>query len=720
MRNPAALAAVGLLLLTIPSTPVFAGKTDSLRKIAFSPTSPDTSKVMAYAGLAWEFKNRDTNEDSVLHYATKGLQLAKEIGFGKGIALCEMHLGIAHMLKQEYAPALQHLNNALAYYEPQGAGKELNEVYHNIGVVYYMQTKLGQAITYFEKSEKIAAAIGNNSRLARACFYQGDIYNDQGSFGNALQQYLKAMKLYEAGGNKSSAANCYTNIATLYAQLKDFDQARTYVNKSLEEFSHANNVQEVYQNYSNIGFVYSLMADYPRALELFSKGERLTDSLGDEYWNTVFLSNIAEIYTTSGKPAAALATYKKVLERNEKVQDVNFTLSAHSGMGRILYAQGNKKEGIAHMQQALQLMQENGLKKLVMGTAAELADMYDKQGDYKNALSHTRLSNTYKDSIFNADNEKKIQQIQFDNELEQKQQQITLLNKNKEQQATYTSRLKIILVILVISEILLITMLVLFYRKRSAEIKARRKVQGQKEKLQEQAAKLEELNKFKDKTFSVLSHDLRGPINSITAAIQMLNNKQLTAEEYATLKPEINNQLGTLNLLLDNVLMWARSYMQETKASDPGPTDLNLLVSQNVSLLTETAERKQITLTSTITSPVMVICDGGQVNIVLRNLIMNALKYTGKGGKVTISSEQHGNMVRLIVADNGVGMDTDQLHNLFTAKDGRNTYGTDGEKGIGLGLLLCYEFIRVNNGDITATSTPGAGSTLTVALPAVQ
>ena len=682
---------------------------------------------MAYAGLAWEFKNRDTNEDSVLHYATKGLQLANEIGFGKGIALCEMHLGIAHMLKQEYAPALQHLNNALAYYEPQGAGKELNEVYHNIGVVYYMQTKLEQAITYFEKSEKIAAAIGNNSRLARACFYQGDIYNDQGSFGNALQQYLKAMKLYEAGDNKSSAANCYTNIATLYAQLKDFDQARTYVNKSLEEFSHANNVQEVYQNYSNIGFVYSLMADYPRALALFSKGERLTDSLGDEYWNTVFLSNIAEIYTSSGKPAAALATYKKVLERNEKVQDVNFTLSAHSGMGRILYAQGNKKEGIAHMQQALQLMQENGLKKLVMGTAAELADMYDKQGDYKNALSLTRLSNTYKDSIFNADNEKKIQQIQFDNELEQKQQQITLLNKNKEQQATYTSRLKIILVILVISEILLITMLVLFYRKRSAEIKARRKVQGQKErlqgqkeKLQEQAAKLEDLNKFKDKTFSVLSHDLRGPIISITAAIQMLNNKQLTAEEYATLKPEINNQLGTLNLLLDNVLMWARSYMQETKASDPEPTDLNVLVSQNVSLLTETAERKQITLTSTITSPVIVICDGGQVNIVLRNLIMNALKYTGKGGKVTISSEQHGNMVRLIVADNGVGMDKDQLHNLFTAKDGRNTYGTDGEKGIGLGLLLCYEFIRVNNGDITATSTPGVGSTLTVALPAVQ
>jgi len=687
-----------------------AAKTDSLRAIFTSASTDDTSKVRAYAAMAWEYKNRHSDADSILYYANKGLALANKAEFERGKALCYLYIGVAYVLKNDYGPGLLNLDNALAYFEAQQPGKDLNEVYHNLGLAYYLQTKWEPAITYFEKSKKVAATIKNNSRLARAYFYLGDIYNDMGSFANALQEYLKALELYEAGGNKNSASNCLTNIATLYAQLKDYKKAQEFVDKSLVGFSESANPQEVYQNYSNIGIVYSMMGEYDKALDLFNKGMKLTDSLGDQYWNTVFLTNIAEVYTSSNKPDQAVATYKKVLERNEKAQEVNFTIAAHSGMGRILYKQGKKQEGIAQLLEALRLMKENSLKRLVMETAADLSAIYEKEGDYRKALEYDRLSDVYKDSIFNEKNDKKIQQLQFDYELDKKQRQIQQLNRSKEIQAIYTNRLKIVAGILVAGTLLMIGILVLFYRKRSSERRA-------KEEVQVQAAKLEELNQFKDKTFSVLSHDLRGPINSVTATMQMLNDKHISPEEYATLQPEINAQMASLNLLLDNVLLWAKSYIKEEKAAHPAATSLLTLVNQNLVLLQDTADRKEITMSNNVNETAMAYCDAGQINIVIRNLIMNAIKYTEKGGHITIGSETVADKTSLWVKDNGVGMNKEQVDRLFTTKAGRNTYGTEGEKGIGLGLLICNEFVKVNNGDLAAISAPGKGTTFSMTLP---
>ncbi|MBE2290572.1 MAG: tetratricopeptide repeat protein [Chitinophagaceae bacterium] len=715
--NTPALAFVSILAIASPQKSI-AGRTDSLKKILQTTAVADTSRAQALLGMAWEYKNKNTNTDSIRHYAGAALKLSAKIGYTRGEALGNMYEGIADVLDQNYEKAQANLMKALAVMEKQPPSKDVNELLHNIGLVYYMQTKFPEAIAYFERSKKSAKDIGNDSRVARAYFYLGDIYNDIGNFAASLKEYLGALKIYETLGATNSASNCYTNIATLYAQLKDFDKAREYVAKSMKSFETSTNQQEVYQNYANIGFVYSLMQDYTRALELFNRGLKLTDSMGDEYWNTVFLTNVAETYTTTKQPAKALAAYEEVLKRQKTVPDVNFVLSAHSGMGRILFEQGKKKEGVAHLQEALKLMQQTGQKKLAMETSGELANMYEATGDYKKALELSHTYERYKDSIFNADNERKIQKIQYDHDLEKKQLQIRELKKTHDIQASFAKKLEIALGILIVSKVLLITMLVLFYRKKRSEKRAKEKVQGQKEQLQLQASRLEELNHFKDKTFSVLSHDLRGPINSITAAIQMLNNKQLTAEEYDMLKPDINNQLSTLNLLLDNVLMWARSYMQETKASDPAPTDIAQLIGSNLSLLGETAERKQITLSGTTGAPVMAFCDGGQINIVLRNLIMNALKFTGAGGTVSVQCTSANGKVRIAVTDTGVGMDAEQLESLFTAKDGRNTYGTEGERGIGLGLLLCHEFVRVNDGTIEVQSEKGKGSTFTVTLPA--
>lgn len=713
------LFAISLGLLALSSMPCRAKtkRVDSLRHVVLSPDTKDTTRVMALAGMAWEYKNRNTDPDSILFYANKGLSLAESIKFKKGIALCRMHTGMAYVLLNDYPRAVEELNRALEFYEHQPAGRELNELYHNLGLNYYMQTQFEPAIKYFRLSEDVAEKIANDSRSARAAFYLGDIYNDMGNFPDALKKYLKALELYEKTGNDGSASNCLTNIATVYAQLKDFDQARVYIGKSLEKFSHSSNPQEIYQNYANIGIVYSLMKEYDSALHLFDKGILLTDSTGDDYWKTVFLVNKAEVYTSSGKPDLAVAAYKQVLERNRKEQEINFEISAHSGLGRILYEKGRKSEGIDHLLKGYELMQKNGLLRNAMETSKDLSAIFEKEGNFKKALEYQRIFDVYEDSISSETTQKKMQQLQFDYELEKKQNEIERLNKTREIQKERADRQRLTNWSLVAALALLVMIVVLMYRNSLRNKRNRLELLKRKRETEQQAARLEQLNNFKDKTFSVLSHDLRGPINSITATMRMLSNNEITQEEYATLLPEINNQLNYLNMLLDNVLLWAKSYIQEEKAVQPANTNLSELVEKKITRLKEAAERKKITLRNTVIPGTTAWCDGEQINIVLRNLVMNAIKYTRSGGTITISGGATGNNVGISIADTGVGMTETQLSNLFSPNSGRSTYGTEGERGIGLGLLLCMEFIKINNGTITATSEPGKGSTFTITLP---
>jgi len=277
------------------------------------------------------------------------------------------------------------------------------------------------------------------------------------------------------------------------------------------------------------------------------------------------------------------------------------------------------------------------------------------------------------------------------------------------QTATATKQ-RILSTSLFVGLVLLFIIMLQVYRSKLTERKS-------KETLQLQANKLEELNQFKDKIFSVLSHDLRSPVNSFTAAVHMLNDGYITIEEYEQMKPEINSRVNALNLLLDNVLFWAKSHIQEQKIAHVTKTDLYELVMDNINILQGMAERKNITITNNVCVGTYAWCDAGQINIVLRNILMNAIKYTNADGSINLQAHTRKDAIAIAVTDTGIGMPAEVVANLFATQTNKNTYGTDGEKGIGLGLILCHEFVKTNNGTIEVESTPGVGSTFTLVLP---
>lgn len=240
------------------------------------------------------------------------------------------------------------------------------------------------------------------------------------------------------------------------------------------------------------------------------------------------------------------------------------------------------------------------------------------------------------------------------------------------------------------------------------------------ENLKKSEAELREINAAKDKFFSIIAHDLKNPLNSIVGfsdllAEQVLEKNYEGIEEFASIIQ--NSSKGVMDLLM-NLLEWSRSQTGRLQYN-PEFIDLNVLINQIIELSADAALQKSITLNRKLPRNAPVIADKAMISTVLRNLISNAIKFTNPGGQIIVSVEQNQTESFVSVADNGVGIKKSMIGNLFKIEESYSTAGTQNEKGSGLGLILCKEFIEKHNGKIEVESEPGKGSKFTFSIPKV-
>lgn len=237
--------------------------------------------------------------------------------------------------------------------------------------------------------------------------------------------------------------------------------------------------------------------------------------------------------------------------------------------------------------------------------------------------------------------------------------------------------------------------------------------------LEQSQTELRQSNADKIKFFSILAHDLRAPFNAIMGFSHILgvDNGELTLEEAKEYGKNIYDSSQSMFRLLENLLDWSR-VMNKTKVASPVHFPFDTLVSQNFKLLESNAQAKNITLASEGDLSAMVYADFNMMNSVIQNLLSNAIKFTRDGGKVNVSvfSFQDNPFVDIQIIDNGVGMNEETRRKLFRTDTAQTTPGTNNEKGSGLGLMLCKEFIEMNKGEIWITSELEKGSTITVRL----
>jgi len=225
----------------------------------------------------------------------------------------------------------------------------------------------------------------------------------------------------------------------------------------------------------------------------------------------------------------------------------------------------------------------------------------------------------------------------------------------------------------------------------------------------------------KNKFFSIISHDLRGAFGIIMNFVQIIqeNKKFLTEDEIDELLNDIGNTSKNTLDLLENLLRWARSQTGTIKFN-PEKNNVQEIFSEVIQKQEDIAQAKNISLKYKSADPLNVFGDKNMILVVLRNIISNAIKFTNTEGKILVSSEDNGDLVKIKISDNGIGIKPDAIDKLFCIDTKVSTYGTEQEQGNGLGLVLCKEFVKRNNGDIGVESKYGEGTTVWFTLPKFQ
>lgn len=690
--------------------------TDSLRKVIATLKDSDTNKVLLITHLAQTYYH--SSSDSQYNIARRALSLASGNKYYRGVALALTELGSSFFTRGQYDSAIASQKQALIIINENKLYKEASPVYSNIASALFRKGMYSEALINNDSALSYAERYKQKLQAGKSRSNIANIYYKMGNYTRALEYYLQGLKIQEQEkGNNIDIATDLSNIANVYVRLGDYNNALDYNGRALVINRAANAKNHIVGNLTTNAIIYNERKLYDSSLIALNEAYAIATEVKNEYLQNLLKGNMAEAYMKKGDLSKALALYQESLIISEKLQDAEGVGVCKAGIGEVLFKQGNTTGAISYLKDALGIMQQIGVKEQARDISGKLAEIYEHNGDFSNALTYFKINQSLRDSLSSDEAKNKVEQMVFNYEIEKKQREIEMLEKDKALAIAKANNKNILLFAAFLGIVLAAIIAMMFFRNAQRERRRQAEILAQKEEIETQAERLKELNDFKDVTFSVLSHDLRSPVNALTGTMMMLDEKLMTPDEFSMHKNELNNKLQSVSLLLENMLYWAQSRMKGEQKLDIEKLNMKRKALKTIAVLKDAAMQKNITLTHNIPEELIAYGDANQIDIVFRNLVSNAIKFTPDGGTITISGYVSGNTTQVSFTDTGVGMTDEQLSKLFSELTLNSTRGTGGEKGTGLGLQLCYEFIKKNGGDIVVSSTPGKGSTFTITLP---
>jgi len=344
------------------------------------------------------------------------------------------------------------------------------------------------------------------------------------------------------------------------------------------------------------------------------------------------------------------------------------------------------------------------------------------------------------DSLFNENNIKKITELEYQYKYEKEKQAIELEQQKKDAiNAEELKHQKILRNVFILGFVLMLLLVFVVRYNFLQKRKLNRILLAQKNKIQEKNLellfknkeiqahteelktinnKLETINVTKNKLFSIIAHDLKSPFNLIFGFSDLLleNHRQYDETKREQYIKIIENTAEQACKLLDNLLNWA-IIQTEGFIFNPKEYSLDKILKEVTKLNKNNTEMKNIKLSYSLSKDINIYADYNMIEIILRNLISNAIKFTDKNGEVTINAEQDNDNVIISVSDTGIGIENDRLEKIFDISEKTSTVGTENEKGTGLGLILCKEFVEKHNGKIWIESEIKKGSKFIFSIP---
>jgi signal transduction histidine kinase len=584
----------------------------------------------------------------------------------------------------------------------------------------------------------------------------GDVLRSQARFREALDQYYIAVDHWNQTNDWKGLGYTYNNIGVVYRTLGNTPEALTYYLKAVSLLEKINDLLGLGYITGNIGNIHYENQDYPEAIEFHQKSYSYSKELKDSKGIAFALNNMGLCYAEINKREQALDSFHESLSISESANEKEGIINAiinlgtthlqlqafdsaefylqnalnisdqlgdlHSktfaliGLGDVRLLQGYFDEAVPYLKEAIQLSQNIDYKSNLIRATEKLSIAERGRGNFESALEAYMHYNALSQSLYSSEQTEKLVRIQTEYEFQQERDSIQFaqekerLTFQREIEHRKTNQLILVIVLVVIS---MIIVLVIFYN---------RKLQELNQAVTEQRDELERVNKTKSRFFSIIAHDIRGPMNLLMGYGDMVH--MYVEEKFGDDKDEELEQLSghlkqstrTVLDLLDSLLTWA---IKEEGALNLQKETLSLIscIEENFEVLGQIARSKKIRLTTDVDPTVKVCADKNSLMVILRNLINNALKFTPENGQINISTIAKDGMIQIKVSDTGVGIPEDKIKLLFDINEEKVTRGTKGEGGSGLGLKLVYDFVQLNDGQVSVVSEEGHGTTFTIELP---
>lgn len=533
---------------------------------------------------------------------------------------------------------------------------------------------------------------------------------------------FKALRIFQQLQRDHELSACLLSLARTLAELGNFDKAHEFIHMA-RDIARTNNDEtmraDVFREHS---FLLAELNQLDSALLYADRALSIFEPNGDSLDVSILYGRKSRIYYqkmefAKSRDYAYRALHIDTLVNNRRAEGIAYYQIAQNE-----YAVGNREKAIAQLQKSIRINSEIGNLNFQIRAHELLASFYLDLGKSSLAAEQLLLVNKFKDELYDAEKNGQIQEMRALHDLEAKERTIQFLgqeNALKQQQVKNQRLFLAFLLAALVSLILLLfflTRLRRIQKKTNLDLTSRNHaIERQKLAIQKQAEHLQHLDDVKTKLFSVISHDLRGPISNLQAILDLFTRKLMTTEEFLSLSAKLKENLNVTQRTLENLLTWSLSQMGGIR-TERRRIDVTASIGEACDLLEEAAQRKNIQLKKPEAASLFVWADANQLQVVLRNLIHNAIKFSRANDAVEIAAEVRDNFCIVSVKDSGVGMTQAEINGILSSKEYISRAGTVQEKGTGLGLLLCQEFVASNDGEMKIKSRPGKGTEVSFTL----
>ncbi|WP_419211384.1 ATP-binding protein [Maribacter sp. X9] len=671
------------LLIFLPfllSYNMIVAQMDSIRKLkekitTFSEASNFTGRDTTYINLInnLSYRLRYTELDSMELLAKSALDLSKSIKYRKGELEALTNFSAFNLHKGNTVKTIQYGEKVLHDSEINRFPRLQMKVYNQLGQAYFITQDYPLTYTQFLKALDLGEASHDED-------YKFKMNMNVGTMFNLLEDYEEAVKYYLAADEATAKLNdtsykgmVSANLAHLYVQTGDFEKAEGLLLKSIEIFQS----QEVLQ------------------------------------WLAFSYATYAQLNLKLSNYEIANDNYLKALNVHTSLTDVKGRADINYGLGKANLGLKNKEKAENYITESLNLYKSFNLKTGLEKCYRVLFQIKKEQGEISESLNYLELSDKLANDIFKERNKRNLNMLNAKLNFEKEKENLKV--KNELEIGKQRKYVQLSLVAFLTSLIVAL----LIFRSHRRERSLNKKLENQALVLNENQKILKNINSNQDRLFSIVGHDLRGPIISLKELIVLYLEDSEGKTYFEKFAPQLRDDLEQVQFTMDNLLHWGKTQMKGSSMSIE-----KIFVKKELEIISQLfrkeLEKKSITEEIDVSDNLFVYADLDHFKVIFRNLISNAIKFTPNKGKITISAEREQTNIIIKVLDTGVGMSEDVIHKLFKNTEHFSSFGTNLEKGTGLGLRLAKEMAIKNGGTIYVQSKLNNGSLFFVKLPSVK